>query len=132
MALSLIAYFCTMVSALAVLMAVLSSFISPHHLRRPHPIAPVEQGAALSGKAAVPIPTSIHVAADASTPEKRLKARSQKPSGSDQTQRPTRYRNRLPQQPNGSGHFTALAFQQEIFWGNRPSQEQSTRRAHGF
>ena len=45
MALSLITYFCTMVSALAILAVLLSSLISPHHVWQPHPIALTGQAA---------------------------------------------------------------------------------------
>ena len=116
MALALIAYFCTMVSALAVLMVLLSSVISPQHLRQPHSIAPTKQMAALESKAALPITTVVQAAPDSPTPMKKTKTNSRKPGGTKWTRRQKHYRNRLPQQePNGFEYSTALAFQQEYF-----------------
>ena len=50
MAASLISYFCTMVTACTILIALMNQFVSPPTFRQPHPIAAFEH----SHKAAVP------------------------------------------------------------------------------
>ena len=73
MVLVLIGYFCTMVSALAFLMVVLSGLVSSPEVRQPHPVVAIAQTAAPDKKTAQVTPTvpapvvvsSAHQKADA-------------------------------------------------------------------
>jgi len=90
MALSLIGYFCTMMSALAVFVALLSSVLPPRRFPEPHPIVVAEQ-ATISVNTAVP----------------KAVVASQRPSSGEGPRRLTRHRLCLPHQRH-SGNSAAL------------------------
>ena len=127
MALSLIAYFCAMMSALAVFVVLLGSIVPPRQFRQPHPIVFAEGAAALDAKAALPIPTLVQVAADAMTSKTNAGAWSKKSDVTNVARRQTHYQNRLPhRQPDGN--LTVLIFPERILRSYRPSQARSTEQ----
>ncbi len=111
MALPLIGYFCTMVSAFAALMFVLSGVISPREMRQPHPVVSIAQSAApetpekKTTEEAAPVRPSIKTAAARSDAALRKK---------QQIARNAEKRKALALQRQNSGYPTALAFGQEF------------------
>ena len=112
MALSLIAYFFTMMSALAVFVALLSNVLPPRRFPEPHPIVVAEQATISVNTAAPKITTRVQKVVDAMASNKEAVVASQKPSSGEAPRHLTRHRLWLPrQQP--SGNSTALVFHSE-------------------
>ncbi|HUI14749.1 MAG TPA: hypothetical protein VL048_14920 [Xanthobacteraceae bacterium] len=112
MALSLIAYFCTMMSALAVFVALLSSVLPPRRFPEPHPIVVAEQ-ATISVNTAVPkITTRAQTVVDAMASNKQAVVASQRPSSGEGPRHLMRHRLWLPHQ-RPSGNSTALVLHNE-------------------
>ena len=115
MALIVIAYFCTMVSTLTVLMVLLGSVVQPqHHFRQPHPIGAIGHVAALETKVAQPVaaPTQVTVVAPAA--KESTQTSPQQQMAANWTRRQTFYRTRLTKrQPRGNEYSTAFAFERE-------------------
>jgi hypothetical protein len=113
MALPLIGYFCTMVSAFAVLMFVLSGVISPREIRQPHPIvsvaASVAQPVATAKKSeelAAPARPSIKTAASRDAINAALRKKQQLARNAEK-------RKMFALRRDDRGYPTALAFGQE-------------------
>jgi hypothetical protein len=110
MALSLIAYFCAMISALAVFVTLLSGVLPPHRFPEPHPIVVAEPAKNSANNAASKMPIRCQAVADAMTPNKEAGAASLKPRDAKVTRYRRPHRDRSPQQQPNSG-LTALALQ---------------------
>jgi hypothetical protein len=113
MALPLIGYFCTMVSAFAALMFVLSGVISPREIRQPHPVVSIAQSAApekpekKTTEEAAPVRPSIKTAVARDKSDAALRKK-------QQIARNAEKRKALALQHQDSGYPTALAFGQEF------------------
>ena len=121
MALSLIAYFCTMMSALAVFVALLSGVLPPRRFPEPHPVVVAEQ-ATISVNTAVPkITTRVQgVVVDGMASNKEAVVASQKPSSGEVPRHLMRHQLAYPTKP--AEIRTALVFHDELFWIYRQSQ----------
>jgi hypothetical protein len=117
MALPLIGYFCTMVSAFAVLMFVLSGVISPREIRQPHPIISVAASVAQpvatekkSEEAAVAARPSIKTAASRDAINTALRKKQQLARNAEKRKMLALRRD---DRRDDRGYPTALAFGQE-------------------
>ena len=95
MAASLISYFCTMVTACTILIAIMSQFVSPPTFRQPHPIAAFKH----SHKAAEPGESPIAQSSATQSTARASEAVSSEPQKDKQAQ----YRPRRPS-PKGRAH----------------------------
>lgn len=88
MAASLISYFCTMVTACTILIALMNQFVSPHTFRQPHPIVAFKH----SHKAAEP---AVSPSAQASATQSSARA-SEAESSEPQKEKQALYRSHRP------------------------------------
>ncbi len=112
MALLLIGYFCTMVSALAFLMMVLSGVVSSPEMRQPHPVVAIAQTAAPDKKTAQATPT-VPVPVVASSARQKADALERKKERA-KLARSYEKRKSLALQREPRGYSTALGYGREF------------------